>query len=274
MKRTLAIMITPLIFLAFIGCIFLGIALSPSFSKQRETSITTIEPSMGTFVIPEITSELTTEPVTELIDPVKYYNWYWYTDNWSIPDNDNPACETFDEYNAFIHHFSQALPENFITYDDLADIGAFDLFVMVGSGGFQAYAYVVRPSETFAIDIAIFHMADGESSEISDQHDPPRLYIPSSDEDTSDMRTSIHTVTTVRLHNADYLYGNNGELIHIITYIDGYQITIKGASIYDGEEFHRCSISDYDLSNENFITLLLLGAEREAVEKAFWELIK
>lgn len=260
-----------IILVAVVISILLGLVLS-CFLAESE-SITTEQHIINTSV-PVTTANTVEETTDELFDPVKYYDWYWYTNNYSISDVENPAFETIGEYYAFMDHFDQVLPQDMITYSCLEEIGDFEDFIMCGSGNFRDYSYGLHVKNDILLQIDIFHMSDGDSLDVGDHRKPIRLHIPSSDEDVTDMRTSDHRGVTVRLHNADFLYDTNGEIVHIITYISGYRITIQPRTVRDDNGRNkRCSLRGYDLSDKNFISLLLSGAEREDVEKAFLDMI-
>jgi hypothetical protein len=111
-----------IILVAVVISILLGLALS-CFLAESE-SITTEQHIINTSV-PVTTANTVEETTDELFDPVKYYDWYWYTNNYSISDVENPAFETIGEYYAFMDHFDQVLPQDMITYSCLEEIGDF-----------------------------------------------------------------------------------------------------------------------------------------------------
>lgn len=214
----------------------------------------------------------------ETVSPVDRFNWYWLDQNGEIVVLDYlPATRSWDEYDAYCWYFAEHFSERFVSYDMLEGLGSFDSFVFYpwdDAGVVTTYSYGLHGDDNVNLDITFHHLSEGESSDIRDHRPGDNRYYPTSGEDTSDMRTSDHRDMIVRLNNADFLYDTNGEIVHIITYISGYKITIKpGTMFYDDGRIERCSLRGYDLSDKNFISLLLSGAEREDVEKAFLDMI-
>lgn len=259
-KKATMFLVGLLIIGGMVLCFCIGFHISPWFGEEvntmRETKYTEDE-----------LTEAETE--TETVSPVEQFHWHWLDKNGQIAVLDYlPTTDSREEYDAFCWYFAEHFPEGFVSYHELAELGSFGSFVFYpwdDSGVITSYSYVLYGDDCVNLDIALKHLHRGESRDIRDHVSGDHYYDSSSNEDTSDMRRSEHTLTSVILNNTKYFYDKEGCINHIVTIIDGYKITINQRRLSEAD---KC-LADYDLEAENFVAYLLAGADHQTVSRAF-----
>lgn len=152
------------------------------------------------------------------------------------------TISTLDDYNKFMS--SENLPENFITYDMLKDIGDFVYLIFLSdgyNGDFTEYMYTVKDSTGY--DISVYVEPSIESDVLNSNT------IIAEKINRTDLRTIASAESGIYIYNdVKYKYVS-GKLLSIAWDMDGLRCTLTGNSMLD----------NYPDQNNTFMGLILNG---------------
>ena len=185
----------------------------------------------------------------------------------SIEDNtdidiDEPSniLTDYNDYCEYIDNNAKLLPEDFVSYEQLASLGEFQCLTFSIASDHSYYIYDIKTSDGFLITAFIKH-DDMNSSNISTeeitvlQSKPANL-----------LQTSSYKSQKVSYKNIQYTYNSDGELRYVSTHIGDIKLTFSPGAVYDVDtnKFVYMRFADYKSVSENILVCLLSGNEKNA----------
>ena len=150
--------------------------------------------------------------------------------------------KSVDEYRTYLEE--KTMPEEFVSYEMLSDIGAFYLFVPYDAGGvIYQYSYRLKTDDGF-VDIDISHGQDDTAEIIYLQLPPPEGFA----------KTDQFKHVAVSYNDIIYIYPESGELEAMRVVLNNMNLTISAG----GED---SELSGLKLESDNLVTCLLSGNE-------------
>ncbi len=180
------------------------------------------------------------------------------TDNEDLDiDAESIYLTSVEEYYKFIE--TDVMPNDFITYDMLKDIGDLQSFVIPDRDYLSYYGYHLSDENGFLIDVFITHLEEAEKGSlvatdtVQLQAKPIEGFLYGKEFDNN----------KVFYNDIQYTYSSNGSLRYITTIINSVKISISPSSIYDSDlgKVVELDFVDYKPSTENLITYLISGNE-------------
>lgn len=164
-----------------------------------------------------------------------------------------------EEYNKFTE--TADLPDAFITYDMLKDVGELSSFVVPDVDYLSYYGYHMIDENGFSIDVFITHLAQSEGGGL-EATDTVQLQT----KPVSGFLSGKEFYNEkVFYNNIEYTYNPNGSLRYITTVVNNIKISVSPSSIYDSASGKVITLDfvDYKPSGENLITHLISGNDAE-----------
>lgn len=164
-----------------------------------------------------------------------------------------------EEYNKFIETVD--LPNDFITYDMLQDIGELNSFVVPDGDYLMYYGYHLLDENGFSIDVFITHLAQSEGGSLESTDTAKLQAKPIS----GFLNGQKFDQEKVFYNNIEYTYNSNGTLRYITTVVNNIKISVSPSSVYDSASGKVVALDfvDYKPVGENLITHLISGNEAE-----------
>ncbi|MBQ7316464.1 MAG: hypothetical protein IJW90_05055 [Clostridia bacterium] len=236
-------------------------------------------------IITDTQQAIIDETDAEIIEPRILYGWHWTNDSYTYINGDaTPWIGDEEEYRAFLHSFKELLPESFIKYDQLSELGRFGAMVLLSYDG-SKYTYEFNDDDpqydqydygVYNIYIKITHLSDEDSHNLKDDDGDVRIDIYHENGELDDLTVSPYDNSkrhVVYYNDIRYMYDDQGELWYMDMIIDDYRIHFSRGNQKIGKEYIDCYFKDYAPAEPNFITLLLEGAEYEEVAESFRQMI-
>lgn len=131
-----------------------------------------------------------------------------------------------EEYDAYLEHFrtDSNVPDNFIHYDNLRDLGSFSMFcnlVYHPNNSYEWYYYLITDSVGNELSVSIYHRKPNSYS----------ANIPTEAINSQDMRNLLDENAGYRyIHNGIVYYYRSGKLENISWDIDGITFRLSMSS--------------------------------------------
>ena len=150
--------------------------------------------------------------------------------------------KSIKEYDEYVN--ANAKPKDFVSYEMLSDIGAFDTFMHTERGEtMDDYRYRLKTGNGKLINVEILHnFVDNSETDIVYLSSPPSKGFDKTDE---------FKKAAVSYNEILYMYLESGELTAIAVVIDKTRIMLRPDQ--------DVRFSDYDFENDNLVTCLLSG---------------
>lgn len=172
-------------------------------------------------------------------------------------DAESIYLSTFEQYSSFIKSID--LPDDFISYSMLEEIGTFHSFVVPSSDYLSYYGYHLMDENGFQVDIFVTHFDKKPEIGTFDTETVQLQIKPA----TGFLSGKNFESKKVSYNDIQYTYDSAGSLRYITTVLGDVMISVSPGSMFDNnsKKVVEMDFVDYKPSTANLVTYLIDGNE-------------